>query len=353
MSRRRHLARIRPGSIPGTLPPAEPGAAAAKRVRVIAYTHEAVTETEGKTLEEALAAAGPGVRWINVDGADATLLQELGGRFKLHPLALEDVLSAPQRPKVERYADHFFMVLRMLRCVVPHEADIDEEQVSIFFGRDWVITVQERAGGDVFEPVRDAIRQARGRVREAASDYLAYLLLDAVIDALFPVLEAVSDRVETVESEALHPGPHTLPKLQHTRHTVLTLRRAIWPTREAIAVLQREDNPLISAETRVFLRDSQDHAVQALELVEALREMLADVMDIYLSAQNQRLNEVMKVLTVIATLFIPLTFIASIYGMNFEVMPELKWPWGYAWALGLMVITAAGMLLFFRRKGWW
>jgi magnesium transporter len=322
-------------------------------VHVIAYTHAAVTESEGKTLEEALASAGPGVRWINVDGADATLLHEIGARFKLHPLALEDVLSVPQRPKVERFADHYVLLLRMLRCLAPHEADIDEEQVSIFFGHDWVITVQERAGGDVFEPVREAVRQARGRVREAGADYLAYLLLDAVIDGLFPVLEAVSDRVEAAESDALRPNPDTLHTLQRTRHTVLALRRAVWPTREAIAVLQREDNPLIGAETRVFLRDSHDHAVQALELVEALREMLADIMDIYLSAQNQRLNEVMKVLTVIATLFIPLTFIASIYGMNFAHMPELGWRWGYVYALGLMAVTATGMLVFFRRKGWW
>jgi magnesium transporter len=322
-------------------------------VHVLAFTRDAVTETEGKTLDGALAAAGPGVHWINVDAPDAPLLHEIGVRFKLHPLALEDVLSVPQRPKIERYADHYFMVLRMLRSPKPGDAEVDQEQVSIFFGRDWVITLQERADGDVFDPVRDAVRQARGRVREAGADYLAYLLLDAVVDALFPVLEVVSDRVEAVESEALHPGPDTLPNLQRTRHTVIALRRAIWPTREAIALLQREENPLIQPETRVFLRDTHDHAVQALELVEALREMLADVMDIYLSSQNQRLNEVMKVLTVIATLFIPLTFIASIYGMNFENMPELRWRFGYGWALGLMAASTVIMLLFFRRKGWW
>ena len=205
----------------------------------------------------------------------------------------------------------------------------------------------------MFEPVREAIRQARGRVREAGADYLAYLLFDSVVDALFPVMETVSDRVEAIETESLHPTPTTLQQLQRVRHSVLGLRRAIWPTREAIGVLQREESPLIAAETRVFLRDSQDHAVQALELVEALRETLADVMDVYLSAQNQRLNEVMKVLTVIATLFIPLTFIASIYGMNFKHMPELEWSWGYGGALGLMAVTASGMLVYFRRKGWW
>ncbi|MGH6689916.1 MAG: magnesium/cobalt transporter CorA [Gammaproteobacteria bacterium] len=320
---------------------------------MIAYSHDAVTETEGKTLDEALAAAGPGIRWINVDAPDAAILRELGAHFKLHPLALEDVLTTPQRPKVERYADHYFMVLRVLWCVTPGEPDIDEEQVSVFFGRDWVITIQERAGGDVFEPVRESIRQARGRVRDGGADFLAYLILDSVVDALFPVLEVVSDGVESLESEVLRPAPRTLHRLQRTRHVVLLLRRAIWPMREAIGTMQREEGALITADTRLFLRDSHDHAVQALELVEALRETLVDMMDVYLSVQNQRLNEVMKVLTVIATLFIPLTFIASIYGMNFEFMPELKWRWGYAWALGLMAVTAAGLLTFFRRKGWW
>ena len=339
--------------MPGTLPPVDPDAAERRRITVIAYTHDAVTETEGKTLEEALAAAGPGVRWINIDGADAGVLERLGAHFKLHPLALEDVLSGPQRPKIERYADHYFMILRMLRLASAGQPDVDDEQVSVFFGHDWVVTVQERAGGDVFEPVRDAIRQARGRVRQAGADYLAYLLLDAVVDGYFPVLEAVSDRVETLEAETLDGSPRTLQALQHTRHSVLTLRRSIWPTREAIGVLQREESPLIAAETRTFLRDSHDHAVQALELVEAFREMLAGMMDVYLSVQNQRLNEVMKVLTVIATLFIPLTFIASIYGMNFKHMPELDWPWGYASALGLMGLIAIGMLTYFRRKGWW
>jgi magnesium transporter len=351
--RRRGLARIRPGSTPGTLPPPEPGTPLPTRIHVIAYTHDAVTEAESKTLDEALAVAGAGVRWLNVDGVTAPLLQELGTRFKLHPLALEDVFSMPQRAKIERYTDHYFMVLRMLRSTGPGQVEIDDEQVSVFFGRDWVLTVQDRADGDVFDHVREAIRRARGRVREAGADYLAYLLLDAVVDGYFPLLEAVSDRVETLEAETLEARPHALEALQRTRRNVLALRRAIWPTREAIGVLQREETPLIVPETRVFLRDTHDHAVQALELVESFREVLAGMMDVHLSVQNQRLNEVMKVLTVVGTLFIPLTFIASIYGMNFALMPELQWRWGYPYALGTMAVTAAGMLLYFRHKGWW
>jgi len=362
-SARRHLARgrgrprrgpvaaIRPGTSPGTLA-ASPGAGAPAHLHVLAFTRERVTEREPASVEDALSAVVPGaVTWINVDGlGDPATLAGLGARFGLHPLALEDVVSVPQRPKVERYEKHFFIVLRTLRLA----GEIEEEQVSIFFGQDWVITVQERPGGDVFEAVRDAIRQGRGRVREAGADYLAYLLLDAVIDAYFPVLEAIDERMERIEDDAvLAVTERTLRGIQRLRRDLLALRRAVWPVREELAILQRDESPLVAAETRVFLRDAYDHAVQALEIVEALRETSTTVMEVYLSAQNQRLNSVMKVLTVIATLFIPLTFIASIYGMNFQVMPELHWRYGYGYALGLMAVVAALLTVYFRRKGWW
>ena len=362
-SARRHLARgrarprrspvaaIRPGTSPGSLV-ASPGAGAAARLSVLAFTPERVTEREPASLEEALVEMAPGaVTWINVDGlGDPATLARLGERFGLHPLALEDVVSVPQRPKVERYEKHFFVVLKTLRLA----GEIEEEQVAIFFGQGWVVTVQERADGDVFEPVREAIRQGRGRVRDAGADYLAYLLLDAVIDAYFPVLESLDERMEELEDDALAAvTERTLRGIQRLRRDLLALRRAVWPVREEIAILQRDDSPLLSAETRVFLRDAYDHAVQALEIVEALRETSTTVMEVYLSAQNQRLNSVMKVLTVIATLFIPLTFIASIYGMNFQFMPELHWRYGYAGALGLMAVVAVVMLAYFRRKGWW
>lgn len=362
-SARRHLARgrarprrgpvaaIRPGTSPGSLI-AAPEAGGPARLSVLAFTRERLTEREPASIEDALATVAPGaVTWINVDGlGDPATLARLGERFGLHPLALEDVVSVPQRPKVERYEKHFFVVLRTLRLA----GEVEEEQVSIFFGQDWVITVQERDGGDVFGAVRDAIRQGRGRVREAGADYLAYLLLDAVIDAYFPVLESIDERMEQLEDDALVAVTEgTLRGIQRLRRDLLALRRAIWPVREEIAILQRDESPLVTAETRVFLRDAYDHAVQALEIVEALRETSTTVMEVYLSAQNQRLNSVMKVLTVIATLFIPLTFIASIYGMNFAFMPELQWRYGYAWALGLMAVVAAVMVAYVRRKGWW
>ncbi|HUF94204.1 MAG TPA: magnesium/cobalt transporter CorA [Candidatus Limnocylindria bacterium] len=360
-TRRRRGLRVRPGAMPGTLVGAD--SAQAPVLSVIAFTRETVTERSDVTIDEALALVAPaGLTWINVDGlADPAVLTRLGERFGLHPLALEDVLNVGQRPKVERYDKHLFVVMRTVRVDAPvtegretRHGEIVEEQVSLFLGPDWIVTVQERSGGDCFTGVREAVRKGRGRVREAGADYLGYLLLDGVVDAYFPVIEELSDRMEHVESEALaDPSADVLIRLQRLRHDLLAMRRAVWPMREEMAILQREETPVFTPETRVFLRDVYDHTVQALEIVESLRETATSVMEIYLSVQNQRLNEVMKVLTVIATLFIPLTFIASIYGMNFEAMPELRWRYGYGWALGLMALTAAGLVAFFKKRGWW
>ena len=358
---RRRRVRLRPGALPGTLVGVE--SAEQPTITVIAFNRDTVTERTAVTVDEALAlVAVGGLTWINVDGlGDPTVLTRLGERFGLHPLALEDVLNVPQRPKVERYDKHLFIVTRTVRVDVPvtegkdkRPGEIVEEQVSLFLGADWVITVQERSGGDCFSGVREAIRKRRGRVRDAGADYLAYLLLDGVVDAYFPVIEELSERMERLEGEALaDPSADVLIQLQRLRHDLLAMRRAVWPMREELSILQREETPVFHPETRVFLRDVYDHTVQALEIVESLRETATSVMEIYLSVQNQRLNEVMKVLTVIATLFIPLTFIASIYGMNFQFMPELHWRYGYAWALGLMGLTATVLVGYFKKRGGW
>ncbi len=291
--------------------------------------------------------------WINVDGlGQADIFTALGERLHFHPLAMEDVFNVPQRPKVEAYGDHYLLILRMLRLTP--EIEIEGEQVSVFLGESYVITVQERADGDVFEGVRERIRKGRGRVRQSGADYLAYALMDAVVDGYFPVLESLGERLEELEDECVvAQGAMTLPRIQGLRRDLLTVRRAIWPMREAVVALGREESRLITAETKLFLRDCYDHALEALEIVETDRETASSVMEIYLAMQNQRLNEVMKVLTVIATLFIPLTFIASIYGMNFEHMPELKWRYGYLAALSLMAAVVSGLLYFFKRRGWW
>ena len=359
-TRRRRVARMRPGAMPGTL--VRPDAAEKPTISVIAFGPESITERTDITVDEALALVSPGgLTWINIDGlGDPAVLTRFGDRFGLHALALEDVLNVPQRPKVERYDKHLFVVMRTVRVDVPvivgketRHGDIVEEQVSLFLGSDWVITVQERSGGDCFSGVREAIRKRRGRVRDAGADYLAYLLLDGVVDAYFPVIEELSERMEQTEGEALaDPSADVLIRLQRLRHDFLAMRRAVWPMREELSILQREETQLFTADTRVFLRDVYDHTVQALEIIESLRETATSVMEIYLSIQNQKLNEVMKVLTVIATLFIPLTFIASIYGMNFEFMPELKWQYGYFWALGLIACASVALWLLFRRIRW-
>jgi magnesium transporter len=317
----------------------------------MSYDASGAVEHSARTAADAIRLVRSGaVTWLDVQGLDLTVLTALGERFGLHPLALEGAATAPQRSKVERYDTHFFAVLRLIRG----GAEIEEEQVSIFVGAGWVLTVQEGRSGDAFALVRDVIRHGRGRVRVAAADYLAYLLVDAVVDAYFPALDALADRMEALEDDALtRPTEATLVGIQRLRHDVLVLRRAVWPVREEIGVLQRDESGLIASETKVFLRDAYDHAVQALEVAESLRESAASLMEVYLSAQNQRLNQVMKVLTVIATFFIPLTFIASIYGMNFDVMPELHWRQGYPWALGLMAACATAMAVYFKRKEWW
>ena len=350
-TRRDRGTRVKPGTPPGTLIVA--GAPTPARISILAYNREGATERRDVTIDDALAVSAPeGVTWINVDGVgDIQTLTRLGERFGLHPLALEDVLNVGQRPKVERYDKHIFVVMHTMRIA---EGEITEEQVSLFFGPGWLITVQERPDGDCFGPVREAIRQGRGRVRDAGADYLAYLVIDSVVDAYFPVIEQFGERLQHLETAAIdEPNAVVLVQMQRIRHQLLTLRRAVWPMREEVVVLQRDDSQLVTAETRLFLRDVYDHAVQALEIVESLRETAVSVMEVYLSVQNQRLNEVMKVLTVIATIFIPLTTIASIYGMNFKHIPELEWRYGYAWALGLMLLCAGGMITYFKRRGWW
>jgi magnesium transporter len=350
LGRRRRVPRMRPGDAPGTL--VTPETPAPVRIRLMHYTNEAVTEADDESLDGCLAALDrPGVTWINVDGLGRPeLLAALGERLGFHPLSVEDVVNVPQRPKVEGHPNYLLVVLRMLRLA----EELREEQVSLFLGDRYVVTVQERADWDVFEPVRERIRAGRGRIRSAGADHLAYALVDAVVDGCFPVLEGLGERLDGLEDQAvLKGGEPVLGRIQSLRHDFLTLRRAIWPMRDAVAGLLREESRLVTAETRTYLRDCHDHAVQALDIVETDRETTAALMEIYLASQNQRLNEVMKVLTVIATLFIPLTFIASIYGMNFQHMPELGWRYGYAMALGLMALVAAGLLAYFRRRGWW
>lgn len=350
---RRHQ---KPGTPPGTV--VAPPQAAPPEVTIFGFDGNQCLEEKHvglEALERIDADREHGTIWINVDGlAEATLIEKIGERFGLHPLALEDVMGTHQRAKVESYDDHLYVVLKM----VSFRDGLEAEQVSIFLGPRYVISFQERPG-DCLEIIRERLRKGKGRVRTAGADYLAYAIIDAIIDHYFPVLEGLGERLEHLESEILtDPSAETVAAIHEIRRELLGLRKAAWPLREAMATLYREENELISEATRPYLRDCYDHTIQLIDVVETYRELAAGLVDIYLSSLGQKNNEVMKVLTIIATIFIPLSFIAGLYGMNFNPasspwnMPELNWAWGYPFALALMSCTAFGLLYFFFRKGW-
>lgn len=295
---------------------------------------------------------GDRVTWINVDGLHKPeVIEALGSHFSLHPLVLEDTVSTGQRPKLEDYEGYAFIIFRMLDKATS-SGEVTDEQVALVLGPNWVLTFQERPG-DVFDPVRERIREGKGRIRRMGADYLAYCLMDAAVDRYFHVLETIGDQLERVSDEIIgHPEQRVLRDLHALRQELMVLRKAAWPLRNVIHRMQQGPPQFVGDETSVFLRDVYDHAVQIIDTAEVLREMTTDLRDIYLSSLSNRMSETMKVLTVIATIFIPLTFIAGIYGMNFAFMPELSWRYGYPAALGLMVAVAGVMLLYFRRRKW-
>ena len=324
-------------------------------IAMISYSEAGVQESAiSKPSEIVPRLAAPGVHWINVDGlGDAAALAELGEIFKLHRLSLEDVVNTGQRAKVEHYADHLYIVAHQIHV----EDGLRTEQISMFVGANFVLTFQELAG-DQFDPVRARIREGRGRLRTGGSGYLAYALLDAIVDYYFPVLEGYGERLELLEDEVLkRPRRRSVERIYSIKRELLVLRRSMWPMRDALHGLLREETVLIQAEDRYYLQDVYDHAMRVLEMVESFRETSSSLLDVYLSSQGNRMNEIMKVLTMFASIFIPLSFIAGLYGMNFDTsspwnMPELAWPYGYFFALGLMAAVAGGLLVFFARKGW-
>jgi magnesium transporter len=291
------------------------------------------------------------VMWVNVGGVNKVdVLEVIGKQFGLHPLLLEDIASTDQRPKLDDYETYLFLVTKML--TMTDRGDILVEQVSFVIGRNYVLSFQEN-GTDVFLPVRDRLRAGKGRLRHNGSDYLLYALVDAVVDHYFAVLEALGEKIESLQERVMaDPKPDTLKDIHALKRQLLFVRRAVWPLREATNNLSRSDCPYLHEPTKVFVRDVYDHVVQIVDTIESLREMVSASLDIYLSSVSYRLNAVMRVLTVITTIFMPLSFIASIYGMNFEHMPELKWEWGYPIVLGVMGAVAAGMLIGFRRRKW-
>ena len=346
-----------PGAAPGTL--ISPLNAVPTQVSVFCYSPTEFHEeplTDISKLGDLLS-QWP-MTWVNVTGlADARQLETLADLFGIHPLAMEDVVHVHQRPKVEDYRDYLFLVTRMIEEANPFRTD----QVCLFFGKNFLLTIQERPG-DCLEPLRDRIRKHAGRVRHAGPDYLAYAILDATLDAYFPLVEKYGDQMEDID-EVIEstPSPDIVSEIHRLRTNLLQVRKIMWAQRDALNELIRDDYPLVSQETRVYLRDCVDHTAQILDVVETYREMCADLRDYYLSKVNYRMNQVIKVLTILSTIFLPLGFITGLYGMNFKNekenpmpwnMPELGWYFGYPFSLVAMFLTTVGMLIFMKRRGW-
>ena len=347
-----------PGSIPGTLR-IDPDAPLPILV-LIDYCEASATRVPNLTPEICASYLDTeSVSWLDVMGIGSEdILRRLAKVFDLHPLVLEDVVNVPQRPKVEDFGSQLVFIARM---VMPKENGYGfySEQVSFVLGKHYLLTVQEEPDRDCFVPVRDRIRTNKGIIRKEGADYLAYSLIDAIIDGFFPVLEDYGERIEELEDEVVtNPSRRTLERIYQVRRELLELRRAIWPQRDAINSLIRDGSDLISPEVRVYLRDCYDHAVQVMDIVETYRELASGLMDVYLSSVSNKMNEVMKFLTVMSSIFIPLTFIAGVYGMNFNTekspwnMPELNWYWGYPAFWALMIAIASALVYFFWRRGW-
>lgn len=339
------------GQPPGTLMYTGKEKAVKSSVTVFIYNDCEMHETTGPQLPPSLPTLD--MTWINIDGLnDTALIDQITARYQLHPLTVEDILNVQQRSKVEEFDHYLFITLRVLFWdAVVHT--FSTEQLSLIVGQDFVLSFQEKSSG-LFNIIYERLRaDGAQRLRQHGSDYLAYRLIDVVVDQYFIVLEGLGDRIEDLEERIIaNPSSKNSRMLYHLKRQILMLRKAVWPTREAISHLLQVERDIITPFTRLYLRDVYDHTIQAIDSLETFRDMLASILDVYLSSISNRMNEVMKVLTIIATIFIPITFIASVFGMNFKYMPELEWRFGYHIALGIMFFIALIMLYFFHRKKW-
>lgn len=322
------------------------------RISVIDYDGKNLLEKNDISIDECLPLVdSESVTWINIDGLhDPEVIEKIGAAFNVHPLLLEDIMNTEQRPKAEDFGKYMYLALKMV--YVDNKHRICVEQISIILGDTYVISFQERTG-DVFDSIRQRLRNNKGRIRKLKSDYLTYSLIDSIIDSYFTILENIGEVVEGLEEEVVdQPSKDTLQNIHMLKRNMLYLRKSVWPLREVISSMQRSESDLIDENTGYYLRDIYDHTIQVIDTLESFRDMVSGMLDIYLSSISNKMNEVMKVLTIIATIFIPLTFIAGIYGMNFAFMPELQWKWGYFVTLGVMLVVCIGMLIYFRRKKW-
>lgn len=341
------------GLSPGTLMYVGDEKSGKPRITVIDYDASGFLEKEVGSVEECFPFKETStVTWINVDGVhDASVIEKLGARFDIHPLVLEDIMTTTQRPKTEDLGGTVYVVLRMIEyneeC-----AGTTADQLSLILGPNYVLTFQETPG-DCLDPVRDRIRSGKGRIRKLGPDYLTYAVIDAVVDNYFFVLEKLGERIDALEEQLIaEPRRELLGEIHGLKREMIELRKSVWPLREVVSGLERSESPLIRKSTGVFLRDVYDHAIQVIDTVESFREMLSSMVETYLSSLSNRMNEIMKVLTIISTIFIPITFLVGLYGMNFVHMPEIKWRWGYAFVWLLIIGSVGGMFAFFRRKKW-
>jgi magnesium transporter len=340
------------GLPPGSLIPVEEKQRKTPRITTFEYDEHQCSEQESPAIDYKATATTSKVVWINIDGlSDTRLLEQIGTGFDIHNLTLEDILTVDQRPKIENHEDYLYIVLKMIHWDT-NEADMDVEQISLLLLRNVVLSFQEKPG-DVFEPLRERLRRGTGRTRREESDYIVYSLMDAIVDNYFNVMDRLRQEIELIEEEVIdEPETSTSVAIHRMRNQVAMLRRSIWPLREVLGTILRSESELIRPHTLPYFRDLYDHTVKVIETLEMFRDNLAGLLDIYLSSVSNKMNEVMKVLTMISTVFIPLSFLAGLYGMNFRYMPELDHRWGYPVLLMVMALLVIFFLLFFKRKKW-
>ncbi|MDF2437544.1 MAG: magnesium transport protein CorA [Bacteroidota bacterium] len=339
------------GAPPGTLVYYGEDRTAKVKISLLEYNENTCIEKDFYDFDECLANVNPGmVKWINVDGIhDIQLIEKIGKQFNIHPLTLEDIVNTHQRPKFEDYDNYVVSIMKMIY----YDSEVRSEQLTVILLDGLVISFQEVYGGDAFDLIRTRIRQGKGRIRKMGADYLSYALVDAVVDCYFGILEKIGDRIELLEEELItEPAKETLQQLHAMKREMIFVRKAVWPMREMINNMERSETELIRPTTDVYLRDVHDHTIRVIDTVETYRDLLSGMMDIYLSSVSNRMNEVMKVLTIITTIFVPVTFIAGVYGMNFDYMPELHSKWGYPAVWAVMLTIMISLMVYFRRKKW-
>ncbi|MBN1292076.1 MAG: magnesium/cobalt transporter CorA [Candidatus Latescibacteria bacterium] len=342
------------GLPPGTLVHIGDKRAEGTRITLISYDEKQFMEKEVDFIEDCFPYKdSPGVTWINIDGLhDVELIKKIGDFYGFHSLLMEDIVNTNQRPKMDDYGDHIYIVIKMITFNNHSENNLQVEQVSLVLGSNYVISIQEQVG-DVFGVIRDRLRNAKGRVRTMDADYLAYSLIDATVDNYFVVLENIGDIIEEIEDELVsEPRKESLHKIYDEKRTMLILRKSVWPLRELISSLERGESSLFRKSTTMYLKDVYDHTIQIIDTIETYRDLLTGMLDMYMTSLSNRMNEVMKVLTIIATIFIPLSFVVGVYGMNFKYMPELEWHWGYPLIWGVIITIVTTMLAIFRKNNW-